>query len=921
MLSEWESIGRGLSSVKNRLRPREAEGNEDIKMTHIQVMFNPETVALIGATEKEGAVGRTILENLLRSKERKIFPINPHREKVLDVESYPSITSVPEHVNLAVVATPARSVPEVVEECGRAGVEGVLIISAGFKEIGEVGKRLENEVDRIRKKYGMRILGPNCVGFIRPPLGLNATFLKGQPPPGDIAFISQSGALGGAILDWAVTAGIGFSMFASLGSMIDVDFGDMIDFLGDDEATKSILIYMEGVGNARKFMSAARGFARRKPIIILKPGRFAESARAAHSHTGAMAGDDAVYEAAFRRAGILRVREIAELFDAAQVLDSKKLPAGPRLAIVTAAGGPGVMATDALIDLGGELAKLSDESMKQLNAFLPSYWSKGNPIDVLGGATVDRFTKPLTICLSDRMVDGVLVIYVPMDSAPSTQVAQAVADVARNTWKPIIATWMGAKDVEEGRHIFVENNIPTYETPEEAVRTYVNMCRYKRHLDQLYETPAELPSHKAPSKGHLKELLRMALTEGRTLLNEEESKDFLKTYGIPVTMPQLAQGPEEAVSIAEKMGYPVVIKVVSPDISHKSDVGGVIIEIGSSAALKEAYEKLMQRIKKRAPEAAIAGVAVEKMITDIDYELILGAKKDKDFGSVILFGMGGTTAEFIKDFSIGLPPLNQTLAKMLMQDTKVYKMLQGYRGKPAADLEELEEILVNFSNLIVDFPEIAELDVNPLAISNGRASALDARIVIDRDYGAAGQSPYPHLVITPYPTKYITSWQLSEGTEVLLRPIRPEDEPAEHEMLSSLSEETVRTRFFSTIKDISHEWLILFCNIDYDRHMAIVAEVQENGKKKMIGVARLMMNPDLTSGELAVLVHDRFQGKGLGHKFVEVLIDIAREKGLEDIRAEVLTDNKRMLTVLKRLGFKTHWLPGGTSKAVLNLKE
>jgi acetyltransferase len=889
-------------------------------MSHIQVMFNPATIALIGATEKRGAVGRTILENLLRSKERKIFPVNPLRQMILDVKSYPSIASVPEHVNLAVVATPARSVPVVVEECGQAGVKGVLIISAGFKEIGEGGTRLESEIRRIRKKYGMRILGPNCLGFVRPTLGLNATFLQGEPPPGDIAFISQSGALGSAILDWAVRAGIGFTMFASLGSMIDVDFGDMIDFLGDDGATRSILIYMEGVGNARKFMSAARGFARRKPIIILKPGRFAESARAAHSHTGAMAGDDAVYEAAFRRAGVVRVGEIAELFDAAQVLDSERLPAGPRLAIVTSAGGPGVMATDALIHLGGELAELSEESMKQLNAFLPPYWSKANPVDLLGDATVDRFTKALAICLGDPMVDAVLVIYVPMDSAPSTQVAQALSDIAKNAWKPIIATWMGAADVEEGRHIFVENSIPTYDTPEEAVRTYVNMCRYKSHLDQLYETPDDLPAHKAPSKDHLKELLEMALKEGRTLLNEEESKDFLMTYRIPVTMVQVAQDPEAAVSIAEKVGYPVVIKVVSPDISHKSDVGGVIMGIDSSAALKEAYEKLMQRVKKRAPKAAIMGVAVEMMVTDVDYELILGARKDRDFGSVILFGMGGVMAEFIKDFSIGLPPLNQTLARMLMQDTKVYKMLQGFRGKPAADFEGLEEILVNFSNLIVDFPEIAEIDVNPLAISNGRASALDARIIIDKNYDATGGSPYPHLIITPYPTKYTTPWQLSDGTEVLLRAIRPEDEPAEHEMLSSLSKESLRTRFFSTIKDISHEWLILFCNIDYDRHMAIVAEIRENGRQKMIGVARLIMNQDLTSGELAVLVQDKFQGKRLGTKFVEVLVEIARERGLEDVRADVLTENESMLKVFRRLGFSTQWVPGGTSEAVLKLK-
>ncbi len=890
-------------------------------MSRIQVMFDPEAIALIGATDKPGAVGRTILENLLRSKERKIFPVNPLKKTVLDVKCYPAMANVPEHVDLAVVATPARSVPETLEECGQAGVEGVVIISAGFKEIGEEGKQLEREIDRIRKKYGMRIMGPNCLGFVRPALGINATFLRGNPPPGNIAFISQSGALGSAILDWAVSAEIGFSLFASLGSMVDIDFGDMIDFLGDDPATRSILIYMEGVGNARKFMSAARAFASRKPIIILKPGRFAESARAAHSHTGAMAGDDAVYEAAFKRAGVVRVGEIAELFNAAEVLDSKRLPAGPRLAIVTCAGGPGVMATDALMSLGGELAELTEESMKQLNAFLPSYWSKSNPVDVLGDATVDRFTKALTICLDDPAVDGVLVIYVPMDAAPSTQLAQAVTDKAKIVRKPVITTWMGGKDVEEGRNIFVENSIPQYDTPEEAVRTYVNMCRYKKDLDELYETPDVLPAHEATSKDHLTELLKMAIKEGRTLLNEEESKDFLMAYRIPVTMARIAQDPDVAVSIADKVGYPVVIKVVSPDISHKSDVGGVIMSIDSSAALKEAYEQLMMRMKERAPNAAITGVAVEKMVTDIDYELILGAKKDKDFGSVILFGMGGTMAEFIKDFSIGLPPLNQTLAKMLMQDTRVYKMLQGFRGKPAADFEVLEEILVNFSNLIVDFPEIAEIDINPLAISNGEASALDARIIIDKNYDATGRSPYPHLIITPYPTRYITPWQLSDGTKVLLRPIRPEDEPAEHEMLSSLSDETLRTRFFSIFKNITHEWLILFCNIDYDRHMAIVAELEENGKKSMIGVARLIMDQDLTSGEIAILVQDRFQRKRLGSKFVEMLIGIARERGLGVIRADVLTENESMLTVFKRLGFTTQYVPGGTSEAVLKLKE
>jgi len=890
-------------------------------MSHIQGMFDPKTIALIGATEKEGAIGRTIMENLLRSKDRRIFPVNPQTSKILDVKSYPSIADAPEHVELAIVATPARSVPVVLEECGKAGVDGAVIISAGFKEIGEEGIQLENKIDQIRNKYGMRIMGPNCLGFVRPVLGLNASFLRGNPQPGNIAFISQSGALGSAILDWAVSAGIGFSMFASLGSMIDVDFGDMIDFLGDDKDTKSILIYMEGVGNARKFMSAARSFARRKPIIILKPGRFEQSARAVHSHTGAMAGDDVVYEAAFRRAGVVRVGEIAELFDAAKVLDSKKLPAGSRLAIVTSAGGPGVMATDALISLGGELAQLSEKSMEQLNTFLPPYWSKANPVDLLGDATVEKFAKAITICLNDPMVDGVLVIYVPMDSAPSTKLAQAVADITKNATKPVIATWMGAKDVEEGRLIFVKNSIPTYDTPEVAIRTYMNMCKYKSHLDQLYETPEELSVHKAPLKDHLKELIKMVRKEGRTLLNEAESKEFLTTYTIPVTMAQIAQDQVAAVSIAEKIGYPIVIKIVSPDISHKSDVGGVIMGIDSSAALKEAYEKLMQRVKKLAPKASILGVVVEKMVTDVDYELILGVKKDRDFGSVILFGMGGTAAEFIKDFSVGLVPLNRTLARMLIQDTKIYKMLQGFRGKPAADFEELEEILVSLSNLIVDFPEIAEIDINPLAISNGKASALDARIIIDKNYDATCRLAYPNLIITPYPTKYTTTWKLSDGTGVLLRAIRPEDEPAEHEMLASLSTETSRTRFFSAIRNISHEWLILFCNIDYDRHMAIVAEIEENGKKIMIGVARLIMNQDMTSGEVAVLVQDRFQGKRLGSKFVEMLISIARERGLENVRADVLTENESMLKVFKRLGFSSRFASGGTSEVVLKLKE
>lgn len=823
-------------------------------MSHLKKMFDPETVAVIGATEERGAVGRTVLENLLRKKDRKIFPISPHADEILGLKSFASISNVPEQVMLAVVATPAQSVLGAMEECGQAGVAGAMIVSPGFEESGEAGRPLRDELARIRKKYGFRILGPNSLGFVRPALGLNATCLRHSPLPGNIAFISQGGAPGDAILSWAVRAKFGFSMFASLGEMADIDFGDMIDFLGEDEATRSILIYMAEVGDARRFMSAARAFARHKPIIVLKPGRFLASAAPARSRSGSMAGDDSVYEAAFRRAGVVRVGEVAEFFNAARVLDSKRLPAGPRLAVVTSSGGLGVMATDALIHLGGKLAELSEDTFKRLNALLPPSWSKANPVDVLGDATAERFEKALSLCLSDRAVDAVLVIYALMDSDSCTQLARAVVSGARGAGKPVIAAWMGAEDSDDGKRILQENSIPTYATPEEAVRTYVNMCRYKSHLDQLYETPGALPSHEAPLRDYVRDLVRVARREGRTLLGAEESLEILKAYRIPVET------------------------------------------------------------------AADARTPAEDRAAKIDVELILGAKKHPAFGSVILFGMGGKLAEFIMDFSIGFPPLNRTLAKVLMQDTKAYKMLQSIPGDATAAVGALEEILVSFSNLIVDFPEIAEIDVDPLAISNGNACARGARIVLDEHFDISDRSPYPHMIITPYPIQYTTPWQLSDGTQVVLRAIRPEDEPAEHEMLESLSQETLRTRFFSTVRSIPHEWLILFCNIDYDRQIAMIAEADQSDKKRIIGVGRLIMNDDLTFGDLAVLVHDKYQGRGLGTKFVELLVDIAREKGLEDVRADVLTDNRRMMNVFNRLGFSSQWFPGGTSKVILRLR-
>jgi acetyltransferase len=890
-------------------------------MGDIKKIFDPETIALIGATEEERTVGRTILENLLRSKNRKIFPINPNWKTVLGLKSYPAIQDVPDKMDLAIIATPPPTVPEIVEACGEAQVEGIIIISSGFRELGEEGKSLEKQIVAIRKRYGMRIIGPESLGIIRPNMDLNASLLAVTPGRGNIAFVSQGGALGAAILDWAIDARIGFGTFSSLGSMIDIDFGDLIDFLGNDPYTRSIMLYMENVVNAKKFMSAARGFAHNKPIAVVKPGRFSEKTLPALSHTGALISRDQVYDAAFKRAGIVRIKEISDLFHTIRVLHSKHLPKGPGLAIITNVGWVGVMATDALRELGGKLATISDRTLEQLRSFLPSHWKKGNPIDILWDADVDRYIRVLNDCIEDPGIDGILIIYTPQNVAEPETLAEAVSQIAQNSWKPIVTAWMGGKAVQKGREIFFENNIPTYETPEDAVKTYLYMYQYDRNLESLYETPAELPIDQAPSKNNLKALIRRALKEGRTILNEEESKRFLTNYGIPTVSARMAYTVDGALSLAKFVGYPVVLKIVSPDITYKSDVGGVAMGITSDERLNIEYDKLIKRIKENVPHAKVQGLTVQKMIEPIDYEIILGCKKDSDFGSVILFGMGGIGVQILRDFSIGLTPLNQTLARRLMEETEVYKMLQGYRGKIPANLREIEQIIVSFSNLVCDFPEIAEMDVNPIAISEGKAYALDARIIIDKHY-IAEDNPfqYPHLVITPYPTRYVTSGRLPDGTEVVLRPIKPEDEPLGYELLSNLSPQTFKERFFQNSAKITHAMLIRLCNIDYDREVALVAEIREGPKRKFIGIGTLVVDPDFGNGEFSVVVHDDYQGKGLGYKLVDALIGIAQDKGLDKFFGLVLTNNRKMLALCRKLGFAVEHSSDGLSKVELHLK-
>jgi acetyltransferase len=690
--------------------------------------------------------------------------------------------------------------------------------------------------------------------------------------------------------------------------MIDIDFGDLIDFFGADPQTKSIIIYLESLGNslenARKFMSAVRGFARNKPIIIIKAGKYQESRQAAKSHTGAMVGEDSYYDAVFDRAGVVRVEEIGDLFDCASILDTAILPKGQNLAIITNAGGPAVLTTDALIGRGGKLAPLSETTMESLNQVLPAFWSKSNPIDILGDASVERYINAIDIVLKDPSVHGVVVIYTPQGVATSVDLAKAISKITKKSNKPILTALMGSKEVEKARQIFYDNKVPTYEFPEEAIKTYMYMYHYAKNLENLYETPEDVPLDVGTPKNHLKLLIRNAARAGKLVLSEDDSKKFLNTYRIDVTLPHFAADANAASSTASGLGYPVVMKIQSPDISHKSDVGGVLLGLKSADEVRKAFQEMMTTVKINCPGARIEGVNIQKMVTVYDYELIIGSKKDPTLGPVIIFGQGGTETEFYKDVAIGLPPLNQRLARILIEHTNVYNMLsKGFRKKPAVNLRLLDETLIRLSNMIVDFPEIKELDINPLVVSDNKVIALDARIIIDEDAVKQEQSEFSHLIISPYPTRYIQPWLCRDGRSVLLRPIRPEDEPLEHELIAGLSPESSRFRFFYIIKDISHEMLSRFCNIDYNREIAIIAESNSSGKRRNVGVGRLVIQPGTKIGEFATLVADDFQGVGLGHKLTDILIGIAQEKGLTGLYGVILKDNAKMVGLARSLGF------------------
>ena len=862
-------------------------------------IFLPRSVAVVGATEREGSVGRTVLWNLISHPfGGTVYPVNPKRHQVLGIRAYERLSALPEPVDLAIIAIPAAGVPAVIQECVEAGVRGAIILSAGFKEIGPEGLELEKAIQEAARGK-LRLIGPNCLGIQNPHTGLNATFAAQMARPGNVGFISQSGALCTSILDWSLQENVGFSAFISLGSMLDVGWGDLIDYLGEDPHTHSIVLYMESIGDARSFLSAAREVALSKPIIVIKAGRTQAAAQAAASHTGSLTGSDAVLDAAFRRCGVLRVDHIEDLFDMAEVLAKQPRPQGPHLSILTNAGGPGVLATDALIRAGGSLAQLSPPTLEQLNPILPPHWSHGNPIDVLGDAGPERFAQALEIVLRDPSSQGCLVILTPQAMTDPTATAAKVVETWRRSGsrQPILASWMGGALVDAGEQILNQAGIPTYRYPDQAARVFSYLWRFSDNLKALYETPT-LPPATAVERERVPQILGQARQQGRTLLTEVESKEILAAYGIPVVPTQVAESPEAAVEAAEQMGYPVVLKLYSHTLTHKSDVGGVQLNLPDAEAVRRAFAQIRRNVSEKAGPEHFQGVTVQPMVPTDGYELILGSSEDPQFGPVLLFGSGGQLVEVFQDRAIGLPPLNTTLARRLMENTLIYKALGGVRGRQAVDLETLEQLLVRFSQLVAEQPDIREIDINPLLASGEGLMALDARVILRSEQ----EAPVP-LAIRPYPSQY--TWPFRDG--ITIRPIRPEDEPLVIEFHRHVSDYSVYLRYFHPIKysaRIAHERLARICFNDYDREIALVAERQDP-EPHILGISRLSKKHGLPEeAEFAMLVADPYQRQGIGTELLTRLIQVARCEGIRRLTGEVLSENEGMRRLCRRLGFQ-----------------
>ncbi|NWF82670.1 MAG: bifunctional acetate--CoA ligase family protein/GNAT family N-acetyltransferase [Bryobacteraceae bacterium] len=869
--------------------------------------FTPKNIAVLGATEAPGTVGRTTLWNLMSSPfGGAVFPVNPKRPSVLGIKAYPSVKDIPAEVDLAVVVTNAKLIPGLIDECGEVGCKAAVVISAGFKEAGEEGQELERQLLANARKHGMRIIGPNCLGIMIPPTGVNATFAAGMAKTGNVGFLSQSGALCTAVLDWSLREMVGFSAFMSLGSMADVGWGDLIYYLGNDPKTRSILIYMESVGDARSFLSAAREVAYSKPIIVIKAGRTAAGSKAAASHTGSLTGSDDVLDAAFRRSGVLRVTNIADLFYMAEVLAKQPRPKGPRLTILTNAGGPGVLAADSLLLGGGELAEISQETISELNKILPPTWSHGNPIDIIGDAEPARYAKALEIAAKDQNSDGLLVILTPQAMTDATQTAQALKPYAKLGDKPVIASWMGGVDVAAGEHILNNAGIPTFPYPDTAARMFNYMWRYASNLRALYETPRYGAAGAEVRAAEASAILTSARSAGRTILTEHESKQVLSAYGIPTVPSIVVETEDEAAAAAAKIGYPVVLKLHSYTITHKTDVGGVKLNLKNEADLRKAWQEMVETVSRLAGKEHFNGGNVQPFARLEGYEVILGSTIDPQFGPVILFGMGGQLVEVFKDRALALPPLNTTLARRMMERTRIFTALKGVRGRASVDLSALEQLLVCFSQLVVEQPAIKEIDINPLLASDKQLIALDARVVL-HDPGIKDED-LPRPAIRPYPYQYEGLFTTRCGEEVLIRPIRPEDEPMMVRFHESLSDRTVYQRYLQILnlpQRTAHDRLVRICFIDYARQMALVVErTTPEGEKQIIGVGRLQNLLGPGEAEFSIVISDDRQKDGLGTELLKRLIAIGRAEGVKAITADILAENMAMQRICEKAGFK-----------------
>ena len=876
-----------------------------MKKHYLQKIFEPQSVAIVGASDRDNSVGAQVMRNIRESGFRgEIYPVNPKHQKIQGINAYASISDIDHPIDLVVIAIPARAIPGVMRECGDHGVGAAIVLSAGFAEIGKRGKALQHEIVDIARTFDIPLVGPNCLGVIRPRVGLNATFAKSGVKTGQVALVAQSGAFCTALLDWADSNGFGFSAVASLGATADVGFGDVLDYLAVDPETKSILLYIEGVSDARSFMSGLRVAARLKPVIVVKSGRNESGTRAAVSHTGALIGGDDVFDAAIQRAGAVRVNTVSQLFAAAQTLASGTRVEGPRLAIVTNGGGPGVMAADRASDLNVPLAELMPQTIDKLSAALPQHWSHSDPVDILGDADSARYRTATEIVLADQNVDGLLVLLTPQAMTDPTACAEGVIAASREINKPVLACWMGANLVKEGRQRFKKAGIPQFSSPEAGVDAFGYLACYRRNQKALLQAPPPLSKHREPDVEGARLIIEHAMGERRYTLSNAEAKAVLKAFHIPTSPSINVTSAADALVAAEGVGLPVAMKINSPDISHKSDVGGIRLNIREPRSVRTAFREMMDNVKAQSPDARVTGVTIEPMLERPHArEIMIGIAPDPVFGPVISFGAGGTAVEIFADSQVALPPLNEYLSRELIRGTRAARFLKQFRNLPEADVVKLTDVLQRISEIACELPEIHELDINPLLVDEEGVIAVDARVIVAPP--KTSTEHYGHMAIHPYPPELETTWQLPDGTDVSVRPIRPEDAEIEQDFVQNLSAESKYFRFMQSVDKLTPLMLARFTQIDYDREMALIAVTNEHTPNAhILGVVRYVSNPDKQSCEFALTVADDWQKRGIGRQLMQRLMTVARDRGIEIMEGEVLSNNSKMLRLCERLGFR-----------------